>query len=371
MSLPIQEQVEFDNIIRDLDRIFGVCKILVDENPMQLSDQLSLAKAVMNLSQSTRDDLRTSIEQYNDLQRKPFSSKEDTFKLKTYTYQLVLSTYRRDILPKFQELTEKILDKENDIKAIADEKRAKGVSVSTPPEIERSLKEAKDEVASVTHEGTGEETFSDITSFAGRATPYVEKIIKAANIVVRAFSASPTPAQPIARSSTRMQTIIVERKPTDNREPDAEVQLIERTVNQRKDLPTSRQSAEREFMRDISMRMYSIKGILTLLSTNVESLVRKKKSEEMIEELAYSYRQSTVWLFQREYTTLKDNITKYFPNSVSSDKFESLATTTTELELCLKSIVPSIDRIVSVMESVAGQFDDLAKLVFDDIYEDK
>jgi hypothetical protein len=184
-TLSISEQVELGRIVESLDEISRVCRVFVSENPIQLSEQVNIGRALMNNAENTRNNLMAAINQYIELQHQPFASQQDIFKLKTYIYQLVLTNYRTEILPRFQDFTKQILSKEDEIRKIVDEKRAKGISVPSPAEADRALSEAKTELVSATREDvTTSQTFPDIAGFASKAKPYVEKLIKTAQIVL-------------------------------------------------------------------------------------------------------------------------------------------------------------------------------------------
>ena len=180
MTLSVNEQVELGSIISDLYQISRVCTTLLDENLIQLSEQTSLSRAIRDNAQTLRDSLQTSVEQYKQLERKPFISESDLFNLKKYINTLVLTDYQQDIIPNFEEFTKQVLDKEDAIKKIVEKSRQIGAPILAPTQIEKELQDAKSEIAALPKKGT----FNDISSFASKAKPYVEKIIKGAKIAL-------------------------------------------------------------------------------------------------------------------------------------------------------------------------------------------
>jgi len=181
-TLSIIDQVELGEIVNHLDEIYKICDTFSNENPLQLSSEVTLANAIKINSAKIRNSLMTQIEMYNDLGSEPFATKQEQFKLKSSIYNLVLSNYRTQILPNFQEFVEQILEKEDEVKSVSNEKREQGTIVPKEKEASQAINDAK-ELISEAKELQTSETFSEIKGFATKAKPYVEKIISAAKIV--------------------------------------------------------------------------------------------------------------------------------------------------------------------------------------------
>jgi hypothetical protein len=79
------------------------------------------------------------------------------------------------------------LDKKEELIRIAQEnqsKHAKGAPILSQTEAEQQLTQAKTEIDKVTSDSPTKGSFGDVSSFAERAKPYVEKIIKGAKIAL-------------------------------------------------------------------------------------------------------------------------------------------------------------------------------------------
>jgi hypothetical protein len=182
--LSISERVELENIIRDLDRIYNICNEIVNKNPLQLSEEIALASAIRDTAERIRGELKASIDQYNALQSGPFQNQQNLFSLQTFIYKLILSDYKSQVLPNFQKLTEKIIEKGKDLVDKAEEHRKAGKNIPEKSELEKELTEAKSEIESARDDSTTGANFNNISSFAARAKPYVEKIVKGAKIAL-------------------------------------------------------------------------------------------------------------------------------------------------------------------------------------------
>jgi hypothetical protein len=106
------------------------------------------------------------------------------FNLKKAMTQIVLTDYRLDILPKFQDFVQTVLNDEDKIKEINEAKRIEGVAVPSAVDTEKALKDAKSELSSVTTKKPLEQIGQEVSAFASKAKPYVETLLKIGKIAL-------------------------------------------------------------------------------------------------------------------------------------------------------------------------------------------
>lgn len=180
----IPEQIEAGKIIADLDDIYKISKEIADKDPFQVAEQQTLASALSASASDTRNKLMAYMRKYNEMKNEPFAQQGEMLKLHTSIYSLILDTYRTDILPQFQQLTQKVLDNAEQIKKIANEKRTAKAAIESPDEVENNIRAAKDEIQSALQLKPSSEPISTISNFVVKVRPYAEKIIKAAKIAL-------------------------------------------------------------------------------------------------------------------------------------------------------------------------------------------
>ncbi len=182
--LSISDQIEMDNIVNQLNEISKVSRAFYEKNPLQISNHASLAKTLMTVADDKRNSLIAMKDQYNQFATSPFPSNADMFNLKKAMTQIVLTDYRLDILPKFQDFVQTVLNDENKIKEINEAKRKEGVAVPSAVDTEKALKDAKSELSSVTTKKPLEQIGQEVSAFASKAKPYVETLLKIGKIAL-------------------------------------------------------------------------------------------------------------------------------------------------------------------------------------------
>ncbi len=180
----IPEQIEAGKIVEDLDSIYRISKEIADKNPFQVAEQQTMASVLSESASDTRNKLMAYMKKYNEMRREPFAQQGEMLRLETSIYSLILDTHRTEILPRFQQLTQKVLDNAEQIKKVANEKRTAGDPIEPPDEIENNIKAAKSEIESALQSKLGDQPTSTISNFVAKVRPYTEKIIKAAKIAL-------------------------------------------------------------------------------------------------------------------------------------------------------------------------------------------
>jgi hypothetical protein len=204
---PIEELTAITDAIMHLDRIINVCKTVEDSAPPVIFvREVNLASHIRNYAQDKRFTLNTSYSRIISRDQ-PYSSEQEVTKIKTFIDNIILEDYRRSILPQFVTVTTDILNKQNTnernaLQDISEEKRTKGINKQTPAEIRSAIAEAQADVMSA--KGTLEKAGAglNIITFVKEAEINLNKIMKAANVILNIFTMSPSSSKTSNKDSS-------------------------------------------------------------------------------------------------------------------------------------------------------------------------
>ena len=178
----------------DLGSILIMCKTLVDSAPEPtFLDEKNLANAIVIVANDRKNRLSVSFEKYIELITGPFASSNQTQINEMWIFiNASMDNYKTEILPKYCNLTENILNKEKALQEIATSKRNLGINRQTNSEIASSISEARTVVTNIRNNNIAQQKFSGLDSFEKKAKEYVQALSKAISIAISIFSMSPS-----------------------------------------------------------------------------------------------------------------------------------------------------------------------------------